>query len=331
MQQNGGMATEFELPQTMRALVIDETGAPEVLHLADRVLPRQIVDEVLVKVIAAGLNPLDAKTRSGKGVAAAIESFPAVLGFDFSGVVVRAAFEAAPLQPGDAVYGMGRVPRTGGSFAEYVSVSSMSVTRKPARLSHAEAAAVPLAALTAWGMVKLAQAAPGQRILVHAGSGGVGHFAVQFARLLGAHVTATGSTRNLDFLRELGADEVIDYTTMRFEDVVHDLDSVIDLIGNVHDNTGTRSLAVLRPGGLLVNAPTGSWPNMAADAAAAGHRATGFKVSPDARVLDEISALLDAGIVRVHVDSVFELADGAAAHRLLEEGHTRGKIVLRIS
>jgi NADPH:quinone reductase-like Zn-dependent oxidoreductase len=118
---------------------------------------------------------------------------------------------------------------------------------------------------------------------------------------------------------------------MRFEDVVHDLDSVIDLIGNVHDNTGTRSLAVLRPGGLLVNAPTGSWPNMAADAAAAGHRATGFKVSPDARVLDEISALLDAGIVRVHVDSVFELADGAAAHRLLEEGHTRGKIVLRIS
>ena len=325
------MATEYELPETMRALIIDETGAPEVLHLADRPLPRQISDEVLIKVVAAGLNPIDAKTRAGKGVAAAIQSYPTILGNDFSGIVVRAAFAASPLQPGDAVYGMGRVPRTSGSFAEYVSVSSMSVAHKPARLSHAEAAAVPIAALTAWGMVKLAGAAPGQRMLVHAGSGGVGHFAVQFARVLGAHVTATASTRNLDFLRELGADEVIDYSTTRFEDVVHDLDSVIDLIGNVHDNTGTRSLAALRPGGLLVNAPTGSWPTMAADAAAAGRRATGFKVSPDARTLDEISALLSSGTVRVHVDSVFELADGAAAHRLLEEGHTRGKIVLRVS
>jgi len=325
------MATEYELPETMRALVIDETGSPDVLHLADRPLPRQISDEVLVKVVAAGLNPIDAKTRAGKGVSAAIESFPAILGNDFSGVVVRAAFEASPLQPNDAVYGMGRVPRTGGSFAEYVSVSSMSVTRKPARLSHAEAAAVPIAALTAWGMVKLAGAAPGQRMLVHAGSGGVGHFAVQFARVLGAQVTATGSTRNLDFLRELGADTVVDYTTTRFEDVAQDLDSVIDLIGNVHDNTGTRSLTALRPGGLLVNAPTGSWPTMAAEAAATGRRATGFKVSPDARALDEISALLDAGTVRVHVDAVFDLADGAEAHRLIEEGHTRGKIVLRVS
>ena len=325
------MATDYELPESMRALVIDETGAPEMLHVQDRPLPRQISDEVLIKVVAAGLNPIDAKTRAGKGVSAAIQSYPAILGNDFSGIVVRAAFEASPLQPGDAVYGMGRVPRTGGSFAEYVSVSSMSVTRKPARLSHLEAAAVPIAALTAWGMVKLAGAAPGQRMLVHAGSGGVGHFAVQFARVLGAHVTATASTRNLGFLRELGAHEVIDYSTTRFEDVAHDLDSVIDLIGNVHDNTGTRSLAALRPGGLLVNAPTGSWPTMAADAAASGRRATGFKVSPDARTLDEISALLDAGIVRVHVDSVFELAEGAAAHRLLEEGHTRGKIVLRVS
>ncbi|WP_233201877.1 NADP-dependent oxidoreductase [Cryobacterium sp. Y11] len=325
------MATEYELPETMRALVIDETGAPEMLHLQDHPLPRQISDEVLIKVVAAGLNPIDAKTRAGKGVAAAIEHYPAILGNDFSGVVVRTVFEASDLQPGDAVYGMGRVPRTGGSFAEYVSVSSMSVARKPARLSHIEAAAVPIAALTAWGMVKLAGAAPGQRMLVHAGSGGVGHFAVQFARMLGAHVTATGSTRNLDFLRDLGADEVIDYTTTRFEDVAHDLDSVIDLIGNVHDDTGTRSLKALRPGGLLVNAPTGSWPTMAADAAAAGRRATGFKVSPDARTLDELSTLLDSGAVRVHIDSVFELAEGAAAHRLLELGHTRGKIVLRVS
>jgi NADPH:quinone reductase-like Zn-dependent oxidoreductase len=325
----------YELPGQMRALVIDQTGAADELHLAEVSLPIPIVDELLVRVVAAGINPIDAKTRAGGGVAAAIATYPAVLGLDFSGVVVRAPYDAFPLQPGDEVYGMARFPRTSGTYAEYVAVSSMSVTRKPAAISHVEAAAVPLAALTAWGMVvDMAEARPGQRLLIHAGAGGVGHFAVQFARHFGAHVIATGSTRNLEFLTQLGAHQVIDYTSTRFDEVLASpetqVDAVIDLIGNVHDETGTRSLRVIRPGGILVNAPTGSWPTMATDAAASGIRSTGYKVAADARTLAKITELITSGTVRAHVDHVFDLADGAAAHRLLEEGHTRGKIVLRV-
>ena len=326
------MENAADPPKTMRALVIDRLGEASELHLAEVPAPIPVVDELIVRVIAAGINPIDAKTRAGKGAAAAIPIYPAILGNDFSGVVVHSPYEAFPLQPGDEVYGMARVPRTSGTYAEYVPVSSMSVTRKPATLSHIEAAAVPLAALTAWGLVvDMAAAGPGQRMLIHAGSGGVGHFAVQLARHAGAHVIATGSTRNLGFLRELGAHEVIDYTTQRFEEELSGLDSVIDLIGNVHDDTGTRSLRVLRPGGILVNAPTGSWPTLMNEAAAVNIRATGYKVSADARTLDRITQLIDDGTVRVHVDRVFDLAEGAEAHRLLETGHTRGKIVLRVS
>ncbi|MCY7287298.1 MAG: NADP-dependent oxidoreductase, partial [Cryobacterium sp.] len=274
-------------PPTMRALVIDRPGPADELHLAEVDAPIAVFDELLVRVVAAGVNPIDAKTRAGGGVARAIPAYPAVLGLDFSGVVVSAPYEAFPLQPGDEVFGIARNPRTPGSYAELLTVSSLNVTRKPVRLSHVEAAALPVAALTAWGMVvDLAAAAPGQRILIHAGSGGVGHFAVQFAKAFGAHVTATGSTRNLDFLRELGADDVIDYTQTRFDDVLSGLDAVIDLVGNVRGFTGSRSLRVLRPGGILVNAPTGSWPTMAAEAAAAGIRATGFKVAPSGHTLD---------------------------------------------
>jgi NADPH:quinone reductase-like Zn-dependent oxidoreductase len=329
--QNKGMTSSPVLPDTMRALVIDRTGGPDELHLAELPLPVAVGDELLIRVVAAGVNPIDAKTRAGSGPSAVIPGFPAVLGNDFSGIVVRSPYGSFPLQPGDAVYGMARAPRIAGTYAEYVTVSSMSVAAKPAAISHVEAAGIPLAALTAWGMVNLAEARPDQRILVHAGSGGVGHFAVQFARHLGAHVTATGSTASVEFLHRLGAHRVIDYTKTRFEEEERNIDTVIDLIGNVHDNTGTRSLAVLRPDGLLVNAPTGSWPTMQAEAEAAGVRATAYKVAPDARSLEQITALIDNGAVRVNIDSVFELADGASAHRAIEAGHTRGKIVLRVS
>lgn len=325
------MGNANDLPTTMHALVIERTGAAEQLHLAEVPIPLALSDEVLVRVVAAGVNPIDAKTRAGGGTSAAIPHFPAVLGLDFSGVVVSSPYEAFGLRPGDAVYGMARVPRTTGSYAELVPVTAMSVTRKPATLSHEEAAAIPVAGMTALGMIELAEVGQGTRVLIHAGSGGVGHFAVQLAHHRGAHVIATGSARNLDFLRQLGADEVIDYSTVRFDDVVSDVDAVIDLIGNVHDITGSRSLRVLRPGGILVNAPTGSWPTMLAEADAAGIRASSYKVSADARVLDTLTALIDSGVVRPHIEQVFDLADGAAAHRLLEHGHTRGKIVLRVT
>ncbi len=317
---------------TMRAMVIDETGGPEVLRAADVPVPVRVNAEFLIKVVAASVNPIDFKTRSGKGVAGAISAYPAILGGDFSGIVVESSFENHTLKPGDEVYGMTMVPRFGGAYAEYISVPGMCLARKPRSLSHVEAAGVPLAALTAWGaVVEVAKVHEGQRVLIHAGAGGVGHFAVQFARFFGAHVIATGSARNASWLRELGAHEVIDYTSVRFEEVVSDVDVVIDLIGNAVDATSTRSLAVLKPGGLIVTVPTASWPTMVADAAAAGVRATGYRVSADGSTLAVISRLLESGDVRVFVDQVFDLADVAAAHTALETGHTRGKIVLRVS
>lgn len=317
---------------TMRAVVIDATGGAEQLHGATVARPVPANAEFLIKVVAAGVNPIDVKTRSGRGVAASISSFPVILGNDFSGIVVQSPFEAHPIKVGDEVYGMTMVPRFPGTYAEYISVPAMCVARKPRALSHVEAAGVPLAALTAWGaVVDVAKAHEGQRVLIHAGAGGVGHFAIQFAHFFGAHVTTTGSTRNASWLRELGANEVIDYSTTRFEDSVHDVDVVIDLIGNAQDATGSRSLSVLKPGGLMVSVPTGTWPTLAEDAAAAGVRATGYRVSADGSALAVISRLLESTDVRVFVDQVFDLEAAGEAHAALETGHTRGKIVLAVS
>ena len=317
---------------TMRAIIMDSTGEADVLHVANVDIPTRVNAEFLVKVVAAGVNPIDVKTRAGKGASAAISTWPTILGNDFSGIVVESSYESHPIKPGDEVYGMTMVPRLGGAYAEYLTVPGMCIARKPKSLSHVEAAGVPLAALTAWGaVVDVAKAHEGQRILIHAGAGGVGHFAIQFASFFGSHVIATGSPRNADWLHELGAKEVIDYTSTRFEDEVSGVDVVIDLIGNTADNTGTRSLSVLKPGGLLVNIPTGSWPTIAEDAAAAGVRASGFRVSPEGSTLAVISRLIESGDVRVYVDQVFDLEDAAAAHRALETGHTRGKVVLKVS
>ena len=320
------------MSETMRALVIERTGAPGELHLAEVPRPARVSDEVLVRVVTAGVNPIDVKTRAGRGVAAAIGSFPAVLGNDFAGVVETVPYAAHPLQPGDRVYGMGRVPRLGGSYAEFISVSSMSVAPMPASLGFAHAAAVPLAALTAWGaVIDTARAHDGQRMLIHAGAGGVGHFAVQLAAYFGAEVTATCSAANLEFVQGLGARHVIDYGAERFEEVAGEQDVVIDLVGNGVDDTGSRSLDVLRPHGLIVAVPTGSWPTMAEEAAARGIRATGYSVSPDARTLGVITRLIDDGAIRVHVEREFPLEEGTEAHRLLESGHVRGKLVLRVA
>jgi NADPH:quinone reductase-like Zn-dependent oxidoreductase len=320
------------MQKTMRAALLQQAGDADHLFVGETEVPDRVNAEFLVKVVAAGVNPIDAKTRAGRGVFGAIHRFPAVLGHDFSGVVVQSPFHAHPIKPGDEVFGMVMVPRFSGSYAEYVSVPSLSVVRKPSTLSHIEAAGAPLAALTAWGMVvEVAKAHEGQRMLIHAGSGGVGHFAVQFASYFGAHVIATASGANVSWLRSLGAAEVVDYATTRFEDVVGEVDVVIDLIGNVHDDTGTRSLSVLRRGGLIVNAPTGSWPGFQEEAASAGVRGTDFKVAPDGNTLAVIARLLESGNVRVHVDQIFALEQIAAAHRAIESGHTRGKIVLKVA
>ena len=320
-------------PEKMRAVVIDATGGADVLHEASVAVPTPILSELLVRVVAAGINPIDAKTRGGTGVSGAITEYPATLGFDFSGIVVRSPYESHPLPPGTPVFGMVPFPRSGGSYAEYAVVPSLSVARKPASLSHVEAAGVPLAALTAWGLVvETAHAHEGQRMLIHAGSGGVGHFAVQFAAYFGAHVTATGSSRNASWLRELGASVVIDYTH-------HPLRG-----GHRRRRRGDRPRREcarqdgrrapsrsLRPGGLYILVPTGSWPGYVEAAADAGVRTTSYKVIPDGSALATVGRLLDSGAVQVYIDRVFDLDDAAAAHAELEQGHTRGKIVLRVS
>ncbi|WP_243074101.1 NADP-dependent oxidoreductase [Microbacterium sp. SS28] len=319
-------------PDLMRAIVVDGAGPASSLREASVPVPRPVLSELLVRVVAAGINPIDAKTRGGAGVSSSIPAYPAVLGYDFSGVVVKSPYEAHAFPPGTEVFGMLSFPRSPGSYAEYAVAPTLSVARKPSSLSHVEAAGVPLAALTAWGLVvETAHAHEGQRILIHAASGGVGHFAVQFAAYFGARVTATGSARNASWLRELGASTVIDYTSSRFEEVAGEFDVVIDLVGNVHAETGTRSLRALRPGGLYVLVPTGSFPGYAEAAAAAGVRATSYKVIPDGGALATVGRLLDSGAVQVYIDRVFDLGEAAAAHTELEEGHTRGKIVLRVS
>ncbi len=316
----------------MRAVTCSAPGGPEVLTLEEIPAPTRVNAEFLIKVVAAGVNPIDAKTRAGRGAWPGVTATPVVLGNDFSGIVVESPYEAHPLQPGAEVYGMGMVPRMSGAYAEYVTVNALSVARKPPSLSHVEAAAVPLAALTAWGMVvETAKAHEGQRMLIHAGAGGVGHFAVQFASYFGAHVIATGSARNAAFLSELGAAEVVDYTAGPFEEAVGEVDAAIDLIGNVSADTGSRSLGVVRGGGIYVNGPTGSFPTMLAEAEAAGVRATGYRVTPDAATLAIVTRLIESGDVRVYVDRVLPLDEAAEAHRLIESGHTRGKIVLAVA
>ncbi len=323
-------AVPVTIPKTMRALLVDEPGPPEVMRRAEVPTPHPGMSEVLVRIVAAGVNRIDATTRAGGGVSHAL-SPPFGLGFDLSGVVVSSPFPAHPLTVGTEVFGMAAFPRGGGSYAEYAAVPTLHLARKPASLSHAEAAGVPLAALTAWAAVMdTARAHQGQRILIHAGAGGVGHIAIQLAAHVGAHVTATGSAANLSWLRELGAAVAIDYATTRFEDIVGDVDVVIDLVGNAADDTGSRSLQILRPRGQYILVPHDTWPGYAPAAASAGVRATSLAVIPDGSVLATIGRLIESGAVRVYLDRVFSWTDAAQAHRELESGHTRGKTALLI-
>lgn len=314
----------------MRALVATGIGGTDCLEVREMPLPIVVHSDVLVRVFASGINPIETKTRAGSGMAAVVDH-PFVLGGEFAGVVVKAPFELAEFQPGDEVWGMLLTPHYQGAQAEYVSVPMMSLAHKPRSLDWAEAGAVPLAALTAWwAVVEAARVHTGQRMLIHAGAGGVGHFAVQLAKFYGAQVVTTASTHNHEWLRELGADRVIDYRNERFEEVIAEpVDVVVDLIGNVHDNTGTRSLQVLRDGGLIINVPTGSWPTMHEEVAAAGRglQASVLKLSPEGRILRTLAQLFDQGDLRVHVDTVFGLDEAAAAHERIEQGHTRGKLV----
>ncbi len=317
---------------TMRAITQDTFGGPDVLRLADVARPEPLPTEVLVRVHAAGVNPVDWKTREGGGMAGVLGEPPFVLGWDVSGVVEAVGFGVHTLEVGDEVYGMPWFPRQAGAYAEYVTAPARQFVRKPSTVGHDLAAAVPLAGLTAWqALVDAARVEPGQRVLIHAAAGGVGHFAVQFAKHLGAYVIGTAREAKHDWLRSLGADELVDYTAVRFEDAVKDVDVVIDLIGDGVEETSTRSLETLRPGGTLVAVPSGVSPELVAAAEARGLVAKPYLVEPDGPSLARIAALIDEGTVRVEVEDVLPLAEAAEAHRRGEQGRTRGKLVLNVA
>jgi len=318
----------------MTAVVQHSFGAPEVLTLGQAARPVPLPTEVLVRVHAAGVNPVDWQTRAGSGVAWALGEPPFTLGWDVSGVVEEVGFGVTTLVPGDEVYGMPWFPRAAGGYAEFVTAPSRQFARKPRSITHEQAAAVPLAALTAWqSLIDTAHVQPGQRVLITAAAGGVGHFAVQIAKHLGAHVIGTASSARHDWLTGLGADQLVDYTTVAFDDVLAGagVDVVLDLAGDGRDSTSTRSLTVLRPGGLLIAVPGGVSPELAAAADAAGVRATPFLVEPDGTALTRIAELIDAGTIRVEVEEVFPLAEAARAHTRGQAGRTRGKLVLHVA
>jgi len=315
---------------TMRAVTIREFGGPEVLTAERVARPEPLPTEVLVRVHAAGINPVDWKTRAGQGMAG-LQTLPTILGWDVSGVVEEVGFGVTTLAPGDEVYAMPWFPRAAGAYAEFVTAPSRHFARKPASIGHAEAAALPLAALTAWqALVDTAGVQAGQRVLVHAAAGGVGHLAVQFAKHLGAEVVATASAPRHAWLKELGADEVIDYTRQRFEDVTGEVDVVLDLIG-AQDDTDIRSVSVTRRGGLVVAIPAGVPERLATAAAQAGVRTSPFLVETDSAALTTIAGLVDSGAVRVEVERTFALEEVAKAHDLGETNRTRGKLVLTVT
>ena len=317
---------------SMRAVVQHAFGGPDVLRLDEVPRPEPLPTEVLVRVHAAGVNPVDWQTREGAGMARVLGQPPFIPGWDVSGVVEEVGFGVSHLQPGDEVYGMPWFPRAAGAYAEFVTAPARQLALKPTSLSHEEAAAVPLAALTAWqALVDTADVQPGQRVLVHAAAGGVGHLAVQIAKHLGAHVTGTASAGRHEWLKGLGADELVDYRAVRFEDAVKDIDVVIDLISVHHDNTSLRSLDVLRPGGLLVAVPAGVSPELRQAAESRGLRTSPFLVEPDGAALARIAALIDAGELRVEVEKVFTLDQATDAQTQGAKGRTRGKLVLRVA
>ncbi|GHE70542.1 NADPH:quinone reductase [Streptomyces longispororuber] len=312
---------------TMRAVSPRAWGAPDVLVPVEVDRPEPGITEILVRVHAAGVNPVDWKTRAA-GEFGTWGEVP-ILGYDVSGTVEAVGPGVTLFRPGDEVFGMPRFPEQAGGYAEYVTAPARRFAAKPPAIGHVEAAALPLAALTAWqGLIETAGLRAGQRVLVHAAAGGVGHLAVQIAKAHGAYVIGTARADKHDFLRGLGADELIDYTATDFAEAVRDVDVVLDGVGGAY---GTRSLPVLRPGGHLVTLPDpGGLPDPARAEALGVH--TGWTiVEPDRHGMLEIARLVQEGRLRAEVAATFPLERAAEAHALGERGRTQGKIVLTVT
>lgn len=306
----------------MKAVRIHQYGGPEVLQLDELPMPQPAADEVLVRVHAASVNPVDWKIREGYLKDFFAQPLPVAIGCDFSGVVESAGANVTSVKAGDEVYGSVSVVR-GGACAEYVVAKAGEYARKPQQLDFINAASLGVGAMTAMLAFKAASLTAGQKVLIHAAAGGVGSMAVQIAKAHGAYVIGTASGRNTEFVRSLGADEIIDYTTTKFEDVISDADLVLDLIGG---ETLARSYAVVRKGGHLISAVQPPDENQLKS-----HDISGQMVGmlPTMALFDELTALIDSGKVRPIVETVLPLSEIRQAHELSQTGRTRGKIILQ--
>ena len=305
----------------MEAIKIHQFGTPDVLRDEQIERPEPSPGELLVRVKAASVNPVDAKMRSGAYSTPREEDLPVILGRDLSGTIEKLGRGTKGFKVGDDVFVFLGEDR--GAYAQYVLVKPGEAAPKPKSLSDVEAAAVPLAALTAWqGLFDHGHLETGQRVLVHGGAGGVGHFAIQFARHVGAEVLTTASDEDRPFLIELGAGQIIDHTRDRFENIVSPVDLVFDLVGG---DTLERSYALVKPGGRLVTTVGRPSPQRAQ---ARNIDAVHFLTEPNGTELAEIAQLIDKGEIRPHVAAIFTLATAAQAHERLEHGHIQGKIVL---
>lgn len=308
----------------MKAIRIHEFGGPEVLKLEDAPRPKPNADEVLIKVFATSVNPVDWKIREGRRKEKFPTNFPLILGWDVSGEIEEVGSDIKIFRKGDEVYSRPDSTKNG-AYAEYVVVKANEVGLKPKSIDHEKAAAVPLAGLTAWqGLFDHGQLQPGQKVLIHAASGGVGTFAVQFAKWKGAYVIGTTSKENIDFVKQLGSDEVIDYKKEKFEDKLKDVDLVFDTIGG---DTQKRSLKVLKNGGRLI---TTLKPENQEEAKAKNIHIEGFSTQSRPDQLEQIAQLIDEGKVMPVIAAIMPLELAAEAQKLSEEGHTRGKIVLKV-
>ena len=312
-------------PATMKAVVANGYGGPEVLKYQDVPKPQPKNDEILVRVMAAAVNPVDTYVRQGRLGKRSNDSGPLIIGYDIAGVVEKTGADARKFKPGDAVYCYLSVMR-GGGYAEFAVAKESEAALKPKNINFEEAAAVPLAATTAWqALIDTAKIDKGQTVLIHGGSGGVGSFAVQIAKARGAKVIATASTAHQALLKQLGVDQAIDYTTTKFEDVVKDVDVVLNC---VRADALARSYASVKKGGMII-----SITDEPDQTECAKHSITCSRMGahPEASVLEEVTKLIDARKITPIVSQTFPLADASKAQQQIETHHTVGKIVLKVA
>src|SRR6266481_216173 len=310
---------------TMKAVVIHEYGNPEVLKYEDIARPEPKDDQLLIRVIAAGVNPVDGMIRSGMFAREGNRAFPIILGGDVAGVVEKVGSKITKFKARDPVFAYVSLDDSGG-YAQYALVTEREAALKPKSLSYVEAAAVPIVALTAWqALIDTARLSEGQTALIHGGSGGVGTFAIQIAKARGAKVIATASTAKQDLLKELGADVAIDYTKQKFEEIAKDVDVVLDSVGK---DTLARSYGVVQKGGVIVSIV--ARPDKT-ELDKHGIRGAVLSVEPNADELAEIGKLIDEKKIKVIVSQTFPLSDAAKAQEQVATGHTRGKIVLKVA